>query len=287
MTRKLDAAQEGASPVLSLRLSPPLAAALAAEAHRRSTAAGGVPVSPAAVARVLLERALLADPSSSTPDTDDARQLDEKTEHLLQTVISDFRARGRHVPPEIENAVRPKFRALVEQALLGRFPKADPTEAPQEAAQRPRRGSTPRSTARRAEAVAEPPTASAVVADDDQGDAEHKRRRAAQAAVVADDDQEAADARHAARGRAHTELALAATLRADLGALIERKEWSSRRIGPAIGVSGRAVSQFVNGSTEGWPRWGEAARAWLDALPAAAPSPDLQRPLFTPEEGTP
>jgi hypothetical protein len=54
-----------------------------------------------------------------------------------------------------------------------------------------------------------------------------------------------------------------------------------RRIGAAIEVSGRTVSQFVNGSTEGWPRWGEAARAWLDALPAAAPSPDLQRPLFT------
>ena len=242
MTRKLDAAQDGASPVLSLRLSPALAAALATEAHRRSTAAGGVPVSPAAVARVLLERALLVGPSSSTPDP------------------------APMVPPSSSTP---------------------PADAPQEAAQSPRRGSTPRSTGRRAEAVAEPPTASAVAADDDQGDEEHKRRRAAQAAMVADDDQEAADARHAARAAEHTELARIEALRADLGALIERKEWSSRRIGPAIGVSGRAVSQFVNGSTEGWPRWGEAARAWLDALPAAAPSPDLQRPLFTPEEGTP
>ena len=207
MTRKLDAAQEGTSPVLSLRLSPALAAALTAEAHRRSTAAGGVPVSPAAVARVLLERALLVSPSS---------------------------------------------------------PKADPAEAPQETAQSPRRSSTPRSTPPRSKAAAAPP-----------------------APVVADDDEAAAIARHDARGRAHTELALAATLRADLGALIERKEWSSRRIGPAIGVSGRAVSQFMNGSTEGWPRWGDAARAWLDALPSAAPAPDLQRPLFTPEEGTP
>jgi hypothetical protein len=209
MTRKLDAAQDGASPVLSLRLSPALAAALAAEAHRRSTAAGGVPVSPAAVARVLLERALLVDPSSSTPN-----------------------------PP-----------AAVTDA------------APQEAAQRPRRGSTPRSTGRRAEAVAEPPTP-AREADDGN-------------------DQEEADARHAARGAAHTELARIEALRADLCALIERGEWSGRRIGPAIGVSGRTVSQFVNGSTEGWPKWGDAARAWLDALPPAASSPDLQRPLFT------
>ena len=97
---------------------------LARWAHRRSTAAGGVPVSPAAVARVLLERALLVGPSSSTPDTDDARQLDEKTDHLLQTVINRFRAQGRHVPPEIENAARPKFRALVEQALLGQIGRA-------------------------------------------------------------------------------------------------------------------------------------------------------------------
>lgn len=156
MTRKLDAAQEGASPVLSLRLSPALAAALATEAHRRSTAAGGVPVSPAAVARVLLERALLVGPSSSTPDP---------------------------------------------APMVAPSSSTPPAAAPQEAAQSPRRGSTPRSTGRRAEAVAEPPTASAVVADDDQGDEEHKRRRAAH--------------------------------------------------------------------------------------PPAAPAPDLQRPLFTPEEGTP
>lgn len=212
MTRKLDAAQEGTSPVLSLRLSPALAAALTAEAHRRSTAAGGVPVSPAAVARVLLERALLVSPSS---------------------------------------------------------PKADPTEAPQETAQSPRRSSTPRSTPPRSKAAAAPP-----------------------APVVADDDEAAAIARHDARGRAHTELARAEALRADLSALIESSkgaliEWSGRRIGPAIGVSGRSVSQFLSGATEGWPKWGDAARAWLDALPSTAPAPDLQRPLFAAGEGTP
>lgn len=233
MTRKLDAAQDGASPVLSLRLSPALAAALAAEAHRRSTAAGGVPVSPAAVARVLLERALLVDPSSSTP------------------------------------------------------PAAVTDAAPQEAAQSPRRGSTPRSTGRRAEAVAEPPTASAVVADDDQGDAEHKRRRAAQAAVVADD-QEAADARHAARAAEHTELASIEALRTEISAL----KMSSRGLADAMTaagfkVSGHAVAEFIGGRTAGLPRWADKFRAWRAAHPPAASSPDLQRPLFTPEEGTP
>jgi hypothetical protein len=157
---------------------------------------------------------------------------------------------------------------LLERALLVGPSSSTPTPpaavtdaAPQEAAQRPRRGSTPRSTARARKAVAEPPTP-AREADDGN-------------------DQEEADARHAARGAAHTELARIEALRADLCALIERGEWSGRRIGPAIGVSGRTVSQFVNGSTEGWPKWGDTARAWLDALPPAASSPDLQRPLFT------
>lgn len=243
MTRKLDAAQDGASPVLSLRLSPALAAALATEAHRRSTAAGGVPVSPAAVARVLLERALLVGPSSSTPDP------------------------APMVPPSSSTP---------------------PTAAPQEAAQSPRRGSTPRSTGRRAEAVAEPPTASAVVADDDQGDEEHKRRRAAQAAMVADDDQEAADARHAARAAEHTELARIEALRAEISAL----KMSSRGLADAMTaagfkVSGHAVAEFISGRTAGLPRWADKFRAWRAAHPPAASSPDLQRPLFTPEEGTP
>lgn len=214
MTRKLDAAQDGASPVLSLRLSPALAAALAAEAHRRSTAAGGVPVSPAAVARVLLERALLVGPSSSTP-----------------------------TPP-----------AAVTDA------------APQEAAQRPRRGSTPRSTGRRAEAVAEPPTP-AREADDGN-------------------DQEEADARHAARNELHREWGRIDKLRDDLRALIEHHAWSARRIGQTLtaggnSVSGRSVSQFISGSTEGWPKWGDAAREWADAQPKVVVRPDLQRPLFT------
>lgn len=220
MTRKLDAAQDGASPVLSLRLSPALSAALSAEAHRRSTAAGGVPVSPAAVARVLLERALLVGPSSSTP-----------------------------TPP-----------AAVTDA------------APQEAAQSPRRGSTPRSTARARKAVAEPPTP-AREADDGN-------------------DQEEADARHAARNELHREWGRIDKLRDDLRALIEHHAWSARRIGQTLTaggnpVSGRSVSQFIKGSTEGWPKWGDAAREWADAQPKVVVRPDLQRPLFTPGEGTP
>jgi hypothetical protein len=221
MTRKLDAAQEGASPVLSLRLSPALAAALAAEAHRRSTAAGGVPVSPAAVARVLLERALLADPSSSTPDP---------------------------APVVAPSSSTPN----------------PPAAVPQEAAQRPRRSSTPRSTTPRSEAPAAPPTA---------------------AAVVADDDQEAADARHAARNAEHT---AAADLRAEISAL----KMSSRGIADAMTaagfkVSGHAVAEFIGGRTAGLPRWADKFRAWRAAHPPAAFSPDLQRPLFTAGEGTP
>lgn len=68
MTRKLDDAQEGAARVLSLRLPPALANALDAEAHRRAEVAG-VPVTAAAVARVLLERALLGGPTSTTRPT--------------------------------------------------------------------------------------------------------------------------------------------------------------------------------------------------------------------------
>ena len=166
-------------------------------------------------------------------------------------------------------------------------PAAVTDAAPQEAAQSPRRGSTPRSTGRRAEAVAEPPTASAVVADDDQGDAEHKRRRAAQAAVVADD-QEAADARHAARAAEHTELASIEALRAEISAL----KMSSRGLADAMTaagfkVSGHAVAEFIGGRTAGLPRWADKFRAWRAAHPPAASSPDLQRPLFTPGEGTP
>ena len=173
----------------------------------------------------------------------------------------------------------PFTRSMVVRSVLARaLPPLDgpssstpnpPAAVPQEAAQSPRHSSTPRSTARRAKAAAAPP-----------------------APVVADDDEAAAIARHDARGRAHTELARAEALRADLSALIESSkgaliEWSGRRIGPAIGVSGRSVSQFLSGATEGWPKWGDAARAWLDALPSTAPAPDLQRPLFAAGEGTP
>lgn len=58
MSRKLDAADAGDTRVLSIRLTPRVYDALMAEAARRSTAAGGVPVSAAAVGRTMIERAL-------------------------------------------------------------------------------------------------------------------------------------------------------------------------------------------------------------------------------------
>ena len=58
MSRKLDAADAGDTRVLSIRLTPRVHDALMAEAARRSTAAGGVPVSAAAVGRTMIERAL-------------------------------------------------------------------------------------------------------------------------------------------------------------------------------------------------------------------------------------
>ncbi len=142
---------------------------------------------------------------------------------------------------------------------------AAPAAAPQEAAQSPRRGSTPRSTARARKAAARP---------------------AAPAREADDDDQEAADARHAARNELHREWGRIDKLRDDLRALIEHHAWSARRIGQTLmaggtSVSGRSVSQFINGSTEGWPQWGDAAREWADAQPKVVVRPDLQRPLFT------
>jgi len=73
MTRKLDAAQEGAARVLSLRLPPALADALDVEARRRAAAAG-VPVTAAAVARVLLERALLGATTTRATTAQEAAQ---------------------------------------------------------------------------------------------------------------------------------------------------------------------------------------------------------------------
>lgn len=58
MTRKIDESHEGSAPVLTVRLSPSLMAALKSEADRRSNAAGGVPVSIGVVARLVLESAL-------------------------------------------------------------------------------------------------------------------------------------------------------------------------------------------------------------------------------------
>lgn len=57
MTQRLDPSAAGGAPVLSIRLTRELAEALARETQRRSEAAG-LPVSPTAVARALLERAL-------------------------------------------------------------------------------------------------------------------------------------------------------------------------------------------------------------------------------------
>ena len=295
MTRKLDATQEGASPVLSLRLSPDLARALAAEAKRRSTAAGGVPVSPASVARVLLERALLPGPVTSTPTPTEA-QLEERVEAWLQAVISRFKAQGKTVPPAVAEMARRAMRGqLLENAqpprqsstprstpprskaaaappapapTVASSSSTPPADAPQEAAQSPRRSSTPRSTARRAKAAAAPP-----------------------APVVADDDDEAAAiARHDERGRQHTELARIETLRANLAAARVQTGLSFKKIGAAVGCCDGSVIRFLDGRIQGWPTWGDKARAWLDALPPAAPpapAPDLQRPLFAAEQGTP
>lgn len=140
-------------------------------------------------------------------------------------------------------------------------PAAVTDAAPQEAAQSPRRGSTPRSTGRARKAAAEPPTP-ARVADDGN-------------------DQEEADARHAARGAAHTELTRIETLRADLAAARVQTGLSFKKIGAAVGCCDGSVIRFLDGRIQGWPTWGDKARAWLDALPPAASSPDLQRPLFT------
>ena len=73
MTRKLDADDAADTRVLSIRLTPRVYDALMAEAARRSTAAGGVPVSAAAVGRTMIERALhelvvpIAAPAASPP----------------------------------------------------------------------------------------------------------------------------------------------------------------------------------------------------------------------------
>lgn len=67
MSRKLDAADAGDTRVLSIRLTPRVYDALMAEAARRSTAAGGVPVSAAAVGRTMIERALLELVVPTTP----------------------------------------------------------------------------------------------------------------------------------------------------------------------------------------------------------------------------
>ena len=65
MTRKLSHAQDGASRMLSIRLPPVLHEALEREAARRSQAAGGIPVSTAAVVRAMIERGLGGDQVSA------------------------------------------------------------------------------------------------------------------------------------------------------------------------------------------------------------------------------
>ena len=73
MTRKLDADDAADTRVLSIRLAPRVRAALEAEAARLSAAAGGVPVSAAAVGRRMIERALdelavpITTPTTSPP----------------------------------------------------------------------------------------------------------------------------------------------------------------------------------------------------------------------------
>lgn len=218
MTRKLSTDQEGAARVLSLRLPPALADALDAEARRRAAAAG-VPVSPAAVARVLLERALLGAPTTGT-----ARTTTSST----------------------------------------------PDAGAQEAAQSTTTSSTPARPRRRREAAAAPPAASPKADDDEAHDERqlpllgegiaanaHDERNAAQAAVLLDAGH---IARHDQRNAEHT---AANALRAEIAAL----DMSGRGLAEAMTaagfpLSGRAVSQFVNGHTAGLPRWHDKFRAW-------------------------
>lgn len=70
MSRKLSPDDTRATSVLSVRLAPATRDALDREAARRSEAAGGVPVSAAVVARLLLEQALACPPTAvpSSPD---------------------------------------------------------------------------------------------------------------------------------------------------------------------------------------------------------------------------
>ena len=195
MSRKLTTDQEGAAPVISLRLSPALAAALAAEAQRRSAAAGGVPVSAAAVARVLLERALDVGAMSSAP-----------TMHA---------------------------------------------SAAQEAAQSPRRAATTPKPRGAATPTTPPPAAA-------EGDAQVPLFGGLDAAAIA---------RHDERGRQHTELARVELLRSELGAARDRTRLSVKKIGAAVGCCDGSVIRFLDRRTRGWPKWGDAARAWLDTLP--------------------
>lgn len=77
MSRKLSPEDTRATSVLSVRLSPATRDALDREATRRSEAAGGVPVSAAVVARLLLEQALAA-AVPSTPTHGHARHEEER-----------------------------------------------------------------------------------------------------------------------------------------------------------------------------------------------------------------
>lgn len=256
MSRKLNDEQTSTADQIGVRLPAELLARLDAEASRLS-ALTATPFTRSMVVRSVLARALppLDGTSSSTPPAPAPAALTH-----LATELD--RARALPATMAAEDAHVAELRAREQRRGTPDDVTAAVTDAaPQEAAQRPRRGSTPRSTARARKAAAEPPTP-AREADDGN-------------------DQEEADARHAARGAAHTERARTEALRADLAAARAQTGLSFKKIGAAVGCCDGSVIRFLDGRIQGWPTWGDKARAWLDALPSAAPAPDLQRPLFT------
>ena len=264
MSRKLNdeqnTEQNGAAEQIGVRLPAELLARLDAEATRLS-ALTATPFTRSMVVRSVLARALppLDGTSSSTPTPPAPAAVPQEAAQSPRQSSTP-----RSTPRRSKAAAAPPAPAQVASSS-----STPPADAPQEAAQSPRRSSTPRSTARRAKAAAAPP---------------------APAPVVADDDEAAAIARHDERGRAHTELARIETLRADLAAVRARTGLSFKKIGAAVGCCDGSVIRFLDGRIQGWPTWGDKARAWLDALPPAAPpapAPDLQRPLFAAEQGTP
>lgn len=129
MTRKLSQAQDGAARMLSIRLPPALHEALEREAARRSQAAGGIPVSTAAIVRAMIERNLGVDQARaeqvpappaavSHPATPvaarSARVMRPSTPGANSSPSSSPRG---DAPPEAVEALRAALRAAVDRGV--------------------------------------------------------------------------------------------------------------------------------------------------------------------------